>query len=114
MVIKKDEAICVTKHGVDMRIYNGKDQCPQAAVVYQETKTGHFEEFYHSKSNFVFYIIEGQGVWFINDVEYPVSAGDVVIVPPENRFYYKGSLKQVCITAPAWEEQYEHHIRMVE
>ena len=97
-----------------MRVYNSKEQCPDAAVVYQETQTGHSEEFYHSKSNFIFYIIEGSGIWFIEDIPYEVNEGDVVIVPPGKRFYYKGSLKQVCVTSPAWEEEYEHHVRDIE
>jgi mannose-6-phosphate isomerase-like protein (cupin superfamily) len=114
MVHRKSDAFRLEKHGVAMWIYNGVEDCPQAAVAYQETSTGHAEEFRHEKSAFIFYIIEGSGVWVIEDVEYPVSASDVVIVPPGKRFYYRGNLRQVCITAPAWEERYESHIRNVE
>ena len=114
MIFKKEDAFCISKNGVDMRIYNGKDQCLQAAVVYQETAAGHFEEFYHSTSYFIFYIIEGEGVWYINSEPSAVKAGDVVIVPPNNKFYYTGNLKQVCVTSPAWDEENEHHVRMIE
>jgi mannose-6-phosphate isomerase-like protein (cupin superfamily) len=44
-----------------MRIFNGRDGFEQAAVVYQETRVGHSEEFRHSKSAFAFYVIEGAG-----------------------------------------------------
>ena len=111
MIYKKENATEFEKQGVKMRVYNSKENCTEAAVVYQETDKGHFEEFYHSKSNFIFYIIEGRGTWYIEDEAYEVSAEDVVIVPPNKRFYYKGKLKQVCITAPAWEEEFEHHVR---
>jgi mannose-6-phosphate isomerase-like protein (cupin superfamily) len=113
MLIKKNQAVEFEKQGVKMRVYNSKDQCPEAAVVYQETQTGHHEEFYHSKSNFIFYIIEGSGTWYIEDEPFIVESGDVLIIPPGRRFYYKGSLKQVCITAPAWEAESEHHVRDV-
>ncbi len=113
-VFKRARAFHADKQGVAMWIYNGLDDCPQAAVAYQETDKGHAEEFYHEKSAFVFYIIEGMGTWIIEDEEYPVEATDVVIVPPGKRFYYRGNLKQVCITAPGWEPQYEHHVRDVE
>jgi mannose-6-phosphate isomerase-like protein (cupin superfamily) len=113
MIYKREQALAVTKQGVDMWIYDSADASSNAAVVYQETRQGHAEEFYHDKSAFVFYIIEGQGVWIIEDEEYPVEATDVVVVPPGKRFYYKGNLKQVCITAPAWEAEYEHHVRDV-
>jgi mannose-6-phosphate isomerase-like protein (cupin superfamily) len=114
MIYKKDDAVTLEKQGVTMRIYNSKEQCPEAAVVYQETQKGHSEEFYHSKSNFIFYIIEGAGTWFIEDEPFTVEAGDVLIIPPGRRFYYTGALKQVCITAPAWEPQFEHHVRDIQ
>ena len=114
MIIKKENAPEFVKQGVKMRVYNSKEQCPEAAVVYQETETGHAEEFYHSKSNFIFYIIEGSGTWFIDETPHKAEAGDVVIIPPGTKFYYKGNLKQVCITAPAWEEEFEHHVRDIE
>jgi len=114
MIFQKQDAINITKSGVNMWLYNSKDDCPQAAVAYQETEVGHSEEFNHTKSAFVFYIIEGEGIWYIEDEEHQVKATDVVIVPPGKRFYYKGALKQVCITAPAWEAEYENHIRNVE
>ena len=113
MIFKKENAVEFEKQGVKMRVYNSKEQCESASVVYQETTKGHSEEFYHAKSNFIFYIIEGSGTWYIEDEPYNVSAGDVIIVPPNKRFYYKGVLKQVCITSPAWEAEYEHHVRDV-
>ena len=114
MIYKKNTATVIEKHGVTMHIYSSADDCPQAAVAYQETATGHAEEFYHEKSAFIYYIIEGRGTWVIEDIEYPVEAGDVVIVPPRRRFYFTGTLKQICVTAPAWKESYEKHVRYVE
>jgi mannose-6-phosphate isomerase-like protein (cupin superfamily) len=114
MIIKKANAFVTEKQGVKMWIYNGKEQCPEVAVAYQETKNGHLEEFYHSKSAFIFYIIEGKGKWFFDGKEQSVEAGDVVIVPQNTKFYYKGEFKQVCVTAPPWEQEYEHHVRMIE
>ncbi len=114
MVYTAAEAFAIEKHGVRMRIFNSSGQCPQAAVVLQETDSGHAEEFYHEKSAFIYYIIEGAGTWIIEDQEYSAAAGDVVIVPPGKRFYFRGKLRQLCITAPAWEEQYEKHVRFIE
>lgn len=114
MIFKRNDAFRVTKNNVDMWIYNGRDDCEQAAVVYQETTVGHSEEFRHHKSAFVFYIIEGAGVWVIDGVSFPVTATDVVVVPPGQKFFYRGDLKQVCITAPAWEEEFEEHVRPVD
>jgi len=113
MICKKENAPEFEKQGVKMRVYNSKEQCPQVAVVYQETQKGHLEEFYHSKSYFIFYIIEGGGTWYIEDHPNDVKAGDVIIIPPNTRFYYKGNLKQICITSPSWEPEFEHHVRVI-
>ena len=112
-VLHQSEAFHTTKNGVDMWIYNGKDDLADAAVAYQETATGHAEEFRHHKSAFVFFIIEGTGEWMIEGESFPVKAHDVVIVPAGKKFYYRGHLKQVCVTAPAWDAESEEHIRNV-
>ena len=83
-------------------------------MLYQETDKGHSEEFLHEKSDFIYYILEGSGTWVIEDREFKVKTGDVIIVPAGKRFWFHGNLKQICITAPAWEEKYEHHIRNIE
>jgi mannose-6-phosphate isomerase-like protein (cupin superfamily) len=114
MIFKSKNTANIEKHGVKMHIYNSKEQCLNAAVVYQETEKGHMEEFYHEKSAFIYYILEGHGKWIIEDVEYEVEAGDVVIVPPGKRFYFKGKLKQVCVTAPAWDEEFEKHVKFID
>jgi predicted house-cleaning noncanonical NTP pyrophosphatase (MazG superfamily) len=113
IVFKPENAVMIEKHGVRMRIYTTKSDCRNAAVLYQETETGHAEEFIHEISNFIYYVLEGSGTWIIEDKEHEVQAGDVVVVPAGKRFWFRGNLKQVCVTAPAWEEQYEHHIRNI-
>lgn len=111
VVFRPEKAGVIEKHGVRMRIYTTKEDCPNAAVLYQETETGHAEEFVHDKSDFLYYILEGYGTWVVEDREFDVRAGDVVVVPAGNRFWFRGNLKQICITAPAWEVKCERHIR---
>ena len=114
MIFKKKNLEMFEKAGMKMGVYSTKEDCAQASVVYQETEKGHTEEFYHEKSTFIYYIIAGSGTWVIEDQEHPVETGDVVIIPPGKKFYYKGKLKQICVTAPAWEPQFEHLVRKVE
>lgn len=111
VVFRHKKSGVIEKHGVRMRIYTTKEDCPNAAILYQETETGHAEEFVHDKSDFLYYILEGSGTWVVEDREVDVRAGDVVVVPAGNRFWFRGNLKQICITAPAWEEKCERHIR---
>lgn len=110
VVFKPENAEVIEKYGVRMRVYTTKADFRNAAVLYQETEKGHAEEFMHERSDFIYYVLEGNGTWIVEDREFEVRAGDVV-VPAGKRFWFRGHLKQVCVTAPAWEEQYEHHIR---
>lgn len=114
VVFKPEDAAVIEKKGVKMRIYTTKAESENAGILYQETHKGHTEEFLHEKSDFIYYILEGDGVWIVEDKEFEARAGDVVVVPAGKRFWFRGNLKQVCITAPAWEEQYECHIRDLE
>lgn len=114
VVFRPENSVVIEKHGVLMRIYTTKKDSSNAAILYQETETGHMEEFLHEKSDFMYYILEGRGAWIVEDREYEVQAKDVVVVPAGKRFWFKGNLKQICITSPAWEEQYERHIRDIQ
>jgi mannose-6-phosphate isomerase-like protein (cupin superfamily) len=107
MIIRKKDAKDLNKLGVKMRIYNSEP----ASVVLQETKKGHAEEFYHDKCTFIYYIIEGEGSYFINSKEHKVKSGDLVIIKPGNKIYYKGNLKQLLINVPPYNAKYEHHVR---
>ena len=114
VVFRPENSVVIEKHGVSMMIYTTKKDSSNAAVLYQETVKGHMEEFVHEKSDFMYYILEGRGTWTVEDREYEVQAKDVVVVPAGKRFWFKGNLKQICITSPAWEEQYERHIRDIQ
>jgi len=111
-VIRREEAVDLEKHGVRMRVCTTEGA--PAGIVYQETESGHAEEFCHEKSTFIYYIVEGEGVYVIGGVEHRVRAGDVVVVPPKSSIYFKGRFRQVLVTVPPWEESCERHIRDVE
>lgn len=109
MIVRGRDAVTKRKLGVLMRIYKGKG----AGIVFQQTDKGHAEEFYHTRSTFMYYIIDGKGSWIINGRSHPVRKGDLVTVEPGNRFYYKGRLKQLLITVPPWDAEHEHRVRSV-
>ena len=52
MKITRLKANLVSKHGIDLWVYpiNRKE----AGLVYVKVKEGHFQEFYHKKSTFIY------------------------------------------------------------
>ena len=99
----------INKYGVDISIYNLKN--PLVNIVYEEVKEGHFEEFLNTKSTFIWFIFEGKGTFIINDEKFPVEAKDIIVVPPNNRIHYFGSMKMTLTTIPAFNSKDERHIR---
>ena len=111
VVFRPENAEVIEKHGVWMRVCTTKEDSRKVAVLCQETETGHAEGFVHKKSDFLYYIFEGCGIWVVENREFEVKAGDVIVVPAEKRLWFRGNLKHICITAPIWEEKYELHIQ---
>lgn len=109
MKTTRKQAISRHKYGVDLKVYKTNNEA--IGLVYENTRTGHFEEFYHKKSTFTWYILEGRGNFYLNDKKTGVKATDVIIAPPHTRIYYVGKMKMLLITTPAWQPQHEVHVR---
>lgn len=97
------------KFGIDLKVYNTNNK--NVGLVYVDVKEGHFEEFYHKKSTFTYYVLEGRGAFYLNGKKISVKPTDVVIAPPLTKIYYLGKMKLILITTPAWQQKYEVHVR---
>ena len=67
-----------------------------------------------NKCTFTYIFLDGEGKFYLDDEEIFVKKGDVLSIEPATRIYYKGHLKQVLITTPAYDPKYERHIRNIE
>jgi len=105
-----NEAKTINKFGVAISIFN--TEAP-SSFVHEETKAGHFEEFYNTVSTYTWFIIEGQGTFVIDDEKIEVTAKDLVVVPPNKRIHYFGDMKMLLCVTPAFDPANEHHVREV-
>ena len=92
------------KFGANLDVYPNVNDC---VIVLVSTETGHNEEFSNLKSTFVYIVLEGNGSFFLDDVEVEVEKGDMISIEPNTRIYYKGKLKMVLITTPSWKPENE-------
>ena len=106
------EANKLSKHGIDLTVYN--ESVPQANVVYIEVKEGHFQEFLDKESWYIYYIIEGNGTFFLNDEKVEAEATDLIAIPPKTRIHYFGIMKMTLTVAPAFKPENEEHIRFID
>lgn len=100
------------KNGVDFVGYEPINK--DLSFVMEAVEEGHFEEFVHDKSTFTYIFLEGSGTFYLDDEAVNVKAGDVLSIEPGTRIYYKGNLKQILITTPAYDPAFERHIRDIE
>lgn len=112
MKFSKRDAKIIEKHGIKLWVY--QETTKIASTVYIEVTEGHFEEFYHEESTFIYYVIAGTGTFFLDGKATPVIAGDLLTIPPKTKIYYLGAMKMVLTTTPAWREELEHHVKFIE
>jgi mannose-6-phosphate isomerase-like protein (cupin superfamily) len=60
----------------------------------------------------IFYIIEGTGVFTIDNQKYDVVSGLLVEVPPGVEYSYSGSMRILLVSHPRWFEGNERTTRM--
>lgn len=58
-------------------------------------------------SDFVYYILEGNGYFEVNGEKEECTSGDLVVIPKGNKFIYKGHLKMLLSCTPPWTEGQE-------
>ncbi len=107
-----DEADKISKHGIDLTIYNEAGQ--QANVVHVSVEEGHFQEFSDKESYFIYYIYEGSGLFVLNDEKIEAKATDLIVIPPNTRIHYFGKMKMVLTVTPIYKEENENHVRFVD
>ncbi len=63
------------------------------------------------KSTEVYYILQGEGIMYVDKEKQPVNAGDVVYIPPDGEQYIENigetDLAFLCIVEPAWRPEDE-------
>jgi len=89
--------------------YNSKEDFENASAAYFEVTEKH-GKVKTTKSDRVYYIIEGRGEFTINGESFSVEKTDVIIIPKNTEYDYKAvncTLKLFLVHVPAYEENAE-------
>ena len=85
---------------------------PDFAVHLVKVHKGH-DTFIVSKAlTRIYYIVEGEGHFRINDQNYDVARGQLVEVPPGVEYSYSGSMEILLVSYPRWFEGNEQETRI--
>lgn len=112
--ISKDAANRFEKHGIDLWDYFGDDGPAEGDVLYLETKEGHMAEFLNEECTFFYYVLSGEGSFYLDREEIPVEPGDLIHAPPGTKIYYLGEMEMLLFCAPSWTPEQEVHVRAID
>lgn len=56
------------------------------------------------------YVVEGEGKLVLNQKEYKLSAGDVVVIEAGEKYYWEGEMKLFLSCSPAWNKEQHHFV----
>ncbi len=95
------------KVGIKGKIFPSQDLTSNTGFVLITTETGHETTIIEHQSTFIYYVLEGNGFFKVNDEKEACAAGNLVVIPAGNKFTYKGKLKMLLVTTPPWREDQE-------
>ena len=83
--------------------YNCELECKNISITLEDVYKGHEKYAKNIKSYSIYYITEGAGVFKINEEVYEVTKGDIIEIPPNSNFVFKGQMKLLLIMNPPYD-----------
>lgn len=84
------------------------------SLAHAVVKPGEVSLAHRLKTSEVYYILEGEGIMYIDNEFANVHPGHAIYIPPDSRQYIKNTgnsdLKFLCIVDPAWRNEDEEII----
>jgi len=92
--------------GLEGFAYNSKEDFENtSAAVF--IVTGSHGKVKTEKSDRIYLVLKGSGQFIVNDKKIEVDKTDVIIVPKDTPYDYKGNMKLFLVHTPAFDEQHE-------
>ncbi len=107
MKFTKDKAFVFNKVGIKGWDYGLKKEYPKVNIALVKTSKGHQTVIKSTKHPWIYFVIKGKGEFWINGKLESCKAEDLIYVPRNTPFFYKGRLEMILITVPQWEEKFE-------
>lgn len=106
-VIKEPKQFSFEKAGIKGKIFPLETLTKKTEYFLVETEGGHQTKIIEHACDFIYYVLEGSGYFEINGIRENCAASDLVVVPADSTFTYKGKLKMIATSTPPWREEQE-------
>jgi len=95
------------KVGIKGKKFSVAEITQKTGICQIETEKGHKTMIIEHKCDFIYYILEGEGYFEINDQKENCTKGDLVAIPAGSKFRYVGKFRMLLITTPAFYPEQE-------
>jgi mannose-6-phosphate isomerase-like protein (cupin superfamily) len=109
-VFKEPKDPSFEKVGVVGRIFPSTSASSKVEFFTVTTEIGHETAIIEHGCDFCYYVLEGSGVFLINDLEHCCEKGDLLVIPQGTKFTYKGTLRMFVASVPPWSEEQEETV----
>lgn len=106
-VLREPKDISFERSGIVGKVFPTSEITSKSNFVLISTDKGHETTIIEHESDFVYYILEGEGYFEIEDEKQKCSKGDLVVIPAGAKFTYKGKLKMLLCVTPPWRKEQE-------
>ncbi|MDO8663814.1 MAG: hypothetical protein Q7K28_03205 [Candidatus Wildermuthbacteria bacterium] len=86
---------------------SAKSLTDKAKFTIIETEEGHHTKIREKECTFFYYILEGGGIFEIDNENEECQKGDLVVIPNNAIFKYTGTMKMLLVTIPWWYPEQE-------
>lgn len=109
-ILKLPKDYSFEKVGIKGKKFSVADITQKTGICQIETEKGHETTIIEHECDFIYYILEGNGYFEINDQKENCMKGDLIVIPAGSKFKYVGTLKMLLITTPAFYPKQEETI----
>lgn len=106
-----EDFILINKDGFDLVI--PKDNQDEHGYFLVNSIQGHDCYSYNSVSTHIYHILEGEGLFIIEEEQIPVKKGDSITIDPGKVFYYSGTMLMMFEMLPNFKPENDHMVKRV-
>jgi mannose-6-phosphate isomerase-like protein (cupin superfamily) len=104
MIVKNNEIDFVSRDNMDIKILTKAVDFENASAALIKVKGQHGKT-KSAISDRLYYVVEGEGSFQIEDKEYDVAKGDLIIVPKNTVYDFWGSMSLFLVHVPAFKPE---------
>ena len=98
------------KLGIKGKKYLVSELTDKSGFVFIETEEGHETTIVNHKLDCFYFVLEGNGYFEIDNNKETFKKNDLIVIPADSKFTYKGKAKFLRITTPPYYPEQEETV----